>query len=51
MNKDPYLRKVFPAPPMVAFRRTHLRDKLIKAKVPLTPQVREKKKTPRYETL
>ena len=39
MTQDPYLKKVFPQPPMVAFRRPkNLRDILIKAKVPPTPQ-------------
>ena len=39
MSKDPYLKKVFPNPPMVAFRRPkNLRDILIKAKVPPTPK-------------
>ena len=38
MTHDPYLKKVFPEPPMVAFRRPkNLRDILIKAKVP-TPK-------------
>ena len=33
MSNDPYLKKVFPLPPMVAFRRTvNLRQKLIKSK-------------------
>ena len=33
MMTDPYLKKVFPKPPMVAFRRTqNLRSKLIKKK-------------------
>ena len=45
MTQDPYLKEVFPAPPMVAFRRAkNLKDKLIKAKVPPTPQKREKRK-------
>ena len=39
MTKDTYLKKVFPSPPMVAFRRPkNLRDKLIKAKIPPTPK-------------
>ena len=47
MVKDPYLKKVFPAPPMVAYRRPkNLRDKLIKAKVPPTPPKREKRCPP-----
>ena len=38
MTQDPYLKKVSPQPPMVAFRRpTNLRDILIKAKVPPPP--------------
>ena len=46
MVKDPYLKKVFPSPPMVAFRRPkNLRDKLIKAKIPPTPK-REKRGLP-----
>ena len=32
MTKDPYLKQVFPSPPMVAFRRAkNLKDKLVKA--------------------
>ena len=43
MIKDPYLKEVFPAPPMVAYRRAkNLRDKLIKAKVP-PPSIRNKR--------
>ena len=43
MIKDPYLKKVFPAPPMVAYRRAkNLRDKLVKAKVP-PPATRKKR--------
>ena len=35
MTQDPYLKEVFPEPPMVAFRRAkNLKDILIKAKVP-----------------
>ena len=35
MCKDPYLKKIFPKPPMVAYRRQpNLKDKLIRAKVP-----------------
>ena len=44
MISDPYLKKVFPKPPMVAFRRTqNLRSKLIKAKVPPPPPKRKKR--------
>ena len=44
MKSDPYLKKVFPEPPMVAFRRTdNLRKKLIKAKVPPPPPKRKKR--------
>ena len=35
MVRDPHLKKVFPEPPMLAWRRPKsLKDKLIKAKVP-----------------
>ena len=35
MTEDPYLKKVFPQPPMVAYKRTKsLKDLLVKAKVP-----------------
>ena len=47
MAKDPYLKKVFPNPPMVAFRRpANLRDKLIKAKIPPVTNKREKRCLP-----
>ena len=47
MAQDPYLKKVFPSPPMVAFRRPkNLRDKLIKARVPPTPQQRTPRNIP-----
>ena len=43
MIKYPYLKEVFPAPPMVAYRRAkNLRDKLIKAKVS-PPSIRKKR--------
>ena len=43
MIKDPYLKEVFPAHPMVAYRRAkNLRDKLVKAKVP-PPSIRKKR--------
>ena len=42
MTKDPYLKQVFPEPPMVAYRRAkNLRDKLVKARFPL-PSTRKK---------
>ena len=45
MVTDPNLKQVFPKPPMVAFRRPkNLRDKLIKAKLPKFPDLREKRK-------
>ena len=44
MKSDPYLKKVFPFPPMVAFRRTtNLRNKLVKSKVPPPAPKRKKK--------
>ena len=44
MVKDPYLKQVFPKPPMVAFRRAkNLKDKLIRAKVPPIPPMRPKR--------
>jgi hypothetical protein len=47
MIKDAYLKKVFPAPPMVAYRRPkNLRDTLIKAKIPPTPTKRGKRCPP-----
>ena len=46
MTKDPYLKKVFPEPPMVAYRRAkNLRDKLVKAKLP-PPAARKKRQLP-----
>ena len=46
-GKDPYLKEVFPSPPMVAFRRAqNLKDKLVKAKVPPPPSKREKRNLP-----
>ena len=43
MVNDPYLKKVFPVPPMVAYRRAkNLKDKLVKAKVP-PPTTRKKR--------
>lgn len=44
LSKDPYLKTVFPSPPMVAYRRAkNLKDKLVRAKVP-PPPTREKRK-------
>ena len=35
MTQDPYLKEVFPLPPMIAYRRpTNLKDKLVRAKIP-----------------
>ena len=43
MVNDLYLKKVFPVPPMVAYRRAkNLKDKLVKAKVP-PPTTRKKR--------
>ena len=47
MKSDPYLKKVFPLPPMVAFRRTtNLRNKLVKSKVPPSAPKRKKREIP-----
>ena len=44
MTQDPYLKEVFPQPPMVAFRRAkHLKDHLIRAKIPPVPPLRPKR--------
>ena len=44
MTQDPYLKEVFPEPPMVAFRRAkNLKDILIKARVPPSKPAREKR--------
>ena len=44
MATDPYLKQVFPLPPMVAFRRPqNLKEKLVRAKVPPPPPKREKR--------
>ena len=46
MTEDPYLKKVFPEPPMVAYRRAkNLRDKLVNVKVP-PPPTRKKRLLP-----
>ena len=38
MCQDPYLKRVYPKPPLVAFRRQrNIREKLIRAKVPAAP--------------
>ena len=38
MTRDPYLKKIFPKPPMVAYKRQpSIKDKLIQAKVPEIP--------------
>ena len=44
MVQDPYLKEVFPKPPMVAFRRAkNLKDHLIRAKVPPPPPARQRR--------
>ena len=38
MATDPYLKKAFPQPPMVAFRRPkNLKENLVRAKIPPPP--------------
>ena len=45
MTLDPWMHEVFPAPPMVAFRRpTNLREKLVTAKLPPTGRPKRKVK-------
>jgi len=45
MKSDPYLRKVFPQPPMVALRRTdNLREKINKSQSPPTSNQKEEKR-------
>ena len=35
MKQDPYLKQVFPQPPLVDYKRpANLKDKLVRAKVP-----------------
>ena len=47
MTSDPYLKEVFPLPPMVAYKRPeNIRDKLIRSKVPTIRASREKRKVP-----
>ena len=44
MATDPYLKKAFPQPPMVAFRRPkNLKENLVRAKIPPPPPKREKR--------
>ena len=46
MIRDPYLEKVFPKPPMVAYRKprgSSLRDKLVKAKIPTSSRTSRSK--------
>ena len=46
VSTSPHLKQVFPAPPLVAYRRPHnLRDKLVKARVP-DPPSRPTRETP-----
>ena len=45
MTRDPYLKTVFPSPPIVAYRRAkNLKDKLIRAKIPPPPPKRNPRK-------
>ena len=38
MVEDPFMKKIFPEPPLTGYRRSEsLRDKLIKAKIQSTP--------------
>ena len=47
MTTDPYLKEVFPLPPLVAYKRPeNIRDKLIRSKVPPKTNLREKRKQP-----
>ena len=47
MTQDPYLKDVFPLPPLVAYKRQpNLRDKLIRAKVPDQVTRRPKRNVP-----
>ena len=47
ITMDPYLKKVFPEPPLVAFKRTkNLKDYLIRAKVPPNLKNRPQRKIP-----
>ena len=47
MKEDPTLAKIFPEPPLVAYRRPQsLRDKLIKSKIPEVPPARPKRNMP-----
>ena len=56
LTQDPYLKEVFPLPPMVAYRRpANLKDKLVRSKIPKT-QSRPSRKIPgmkrcRYDCL
>jgi hypothetical protein len=44
---SPYLKEVYPEPPLVAYRRQkNVKDFLIRAKVPPPPQIRPKRKIP-----
>ena len=47
MTLDPYLKEVFPLPPLVAYKRPeNIRDKLIRSKVPPIRNMRENRKQP-----
>ena len=47
MTQDPYLKDVFPLPPLVAYKRQpNLKDKIIRAKVPDAVRKRPKREIP-----
>ena len=47
MSQDPYMREVFPEPPMAALRcTTTIRDKIVKAKIPEPPRQRPSRTVP-----
>ena len=47
MVEDPYMKEIFPEPPLTAYRRPQsLRDKLIKAKIQNTPNSRPQRAIP-----
>ena len=47
MTQDPYLKDVFPLPPLVAYKRQpNVKDKIIRAKVPDAVSKRPKREVP-----
>ena len=47
VTNDPHLKEVFPLPPLVAYRRPqNIREKLIRSKIPSTPERRPKRIIP-----